>query len=155
VSLFWGGRLGPHLTQRRLSRGLPPYEVASWSMQPLATIEMFRKLGGSALLCGELVSHLTQSRLSWGLPPSNPSEKGALQPPIFGAFLLWPTAAWIKMPLGTEVGLGPGHIVLDEGPNCPQRAQPPISGPCLLSPNGCMDQDATWYVGKPRSRRRC
>ena len=23
------------------------------------------------------------------------------------------TAQWIKMPLGTEVGLGPGHIVLD------------------------------------------
>jgi len=22
-------------------------------------------------------------------------------------------AAWIKMPLGMEVGLGPGHIVLD------------------------------------------
>jgi len=24
------------------------------------------------------------------------------------------TAAWIKMPLGMEVGLGPGHIVLDD-----------------------------------------
>ena len=26
------------------------------------------------------------------------------------------TAAWIKMPLGTEVGLGPDHIVLDGDP---------------------------------------
>jgi len=26
------------------------------------------------------------------------------------------TAGWIKMPLGREVGLGPGHIVLDEDP---------------------------------------
>ena len=26
------------------------------------------------------------------------------------------TLAWIKMPLGTEVGLGPGHIVLDGDP---------------------------------------
>jgi len=25
-------------------------------------------------------------------------------------------AGWIKMPLGTEVGLGPGDIVLDEDP---------------------------------------
>jgi len=36
--------------------------------------------------------------------------KGA-QPPIFGPFLLWSNASWIKMPLGTEVGLGPGNIV--------------------------------------------
>jgi len=28
-------------------------------------------------------------------------------------------------------------------------------GPCLLRPNGCMDQDATCYRGKPQSRRRC
>ena len=26
---FWGGELGPHLTQCRLGRGLPPYQVAS------------------------------------------------------------------------------------------------------------------------------
>ena len=26
------------------------------------------------------------------------------------------TAGWIKMPLGTEVDLGPGDIVLDENP---------------------------------------
>jgi len=31
------------------------------------------------------------------------------------------------MPLGTEVGLGPGDIVLDGDP-----APPPIFGPCLL-----------------------
>jgi len=28
----------------------------------------------------------------------------------------WQTAGWIKMPLVTEVGLGPGHIVLDGDP---------------------------------------
>jgi len=26
--------LGPHLTQCRLGRGLPPYQVAPWSIQP-------------------------------------------------------------------------------------------------------------------------
>jgi len=31
---FWGGELGPHLTQSRLGWGLPPYEVASWCIQP-------------------------------------------------------------------------------------------------------------------------
>ena len=32
-------------------------------------------------------------------------------------------------------------------------AQPPMFGPCLLWPNGWMDQDATWYGGRRRSRR--
>jgi len=32
--LFCGGELGPRLTQCRLGRGLPPYQVASWSIQP-------------------------------------------------------------------------------------------------------------------------
>jgi len=30
------------------------------------------------------------------------------------------TAGWIKMPLGTEVGIGPGHIILDGDP-APQK----------------------------------
>jgi len=34
-------------------------------------------------------------------------------------------------------------------------AQPPICSPCLLWPNGWMDQDATWYGGRPRARRHC
>jgi len=34
-------------------------------------------------------------------------------------------------------------------------AEPPIFGPFLLRPNGCMDQDATWYGGRPRPRRHC
>jgi len=33
--------------------------------------------------------------------------------------------------------------------------KPPIFGPYLLRPNGCMDQDATWYEGTPRPRRLC
>jgi len=40
------------------------------------------------------------------------------------------------MPLGREVGLGPGHIVLDGDPAVPpRRARPSIFGPCLLWPN--------------------
>ena len=31
------------------------------------------------------------------------------------------TVEWTKMPLDTEVGLGPGHIVLHENPASPQR----------------------------------
>jgi len=44
------------------------------------------------------------------------------------------------MPLGTEVGLGPGHIVLDGTQlSSPKKlVQTPIFGPCLLWPNGWM-----------------
>ena len=31
----------------------------------------------------------------------------------------------------------------------------PILGPCLLWPNGWMDQDAAWYGGRPRTRPHC
>jgi len=31
------------------------------------------------------------------------------------------TVGWIKMPLGMEVGLGPGHIVLDGDPALPNE----------------------------------
>ena len=106
------------------------------------------------------------------------------------------------MTLGTEVELGPGHIVLygiqlpspkrgrSPQPNfrpisivakglhgchlqwsrpqarrlcvrwrpspSPKRGRsPPIFSPCLMWPNGCMDQDATWYGGRPWPRRHC
>jgi len=45
--------------------------------------------------------------------PSSP-ESAQQPPPLFGP--CGQMAGWIKMPLGTEVGLGPGHIVLDEDP---------------------------------------
>jgi len=32
---------------------------------------------------------------------------------------------------------------------------PPIFGPCLLFTNGWMDQDATWYGGRPQPKRYC
>ena len=62
---------------------------------------------------------------------------------------------WIKMKLGMEVGLSPGHIVLDGDPALPKGAQPPIFGPCLLWPNGWMDQDATCYGDRLWPRRHC
>jgi len=65
------------------------------------------------------------------------------------------TVGRIKMKRGTQVGLGPGHIALDgdPAPSSPKKGQsPPIFDLCLLCPNGCMDQDATWYGGRPRPR---
>jgi len=56
------------------------------------------------------------------------------------------------MALSTEVGHGTGHLVLDGDPALlpNRRRSPPIFGPCLLWPNGWMDQVATWYGGRPR-----
>jgi len=66
------------------------------------------------------------------------------------------TVGWIKMPLGTEVGLGPGDIVLDEDPaHSLPKGMPPLFGPCLWWPNGWIDQDTTWYRGRPRPRGHC
>jgi len=67
------------------------------------------------------------------------------------------TVGWIKMKLGVQVGLGHGHIVLDGDPApFPKKGRRPlISGPCLLWPNGWMDQDVTWHGGGPRSRPHC
>jgi len=63
------------------------------------------------------------------------------------------------MPLGTELGLGPGDFVLDGTPLLlPKKGgggASPIFGPCLLWPNGWMDQDATWYGGRPQRRGIC
>jgi len=62
----------------------------------------------------------------------------------------------ITMKLGVQVGLGPGHIVLDGDPDPPQKgAQPTIFGPCLLWPNGWMHQVTTRYRDRPRRRRHC
>jgi len=44
------------------------------------------------------------------------------------------TVGWIKMKLGMQVGLGPGHIVLDgDPPPPPQRDTAPIVGPYLVT----------------------
>jgi len=64
------------------------------------------------------------------------------------------TAGWIRI-LGTEVGLGPGDIVLDGDPAPPGKGgaqqPPPVFGPCLLWPNGRPSQQllsccSTMYV---------
>ena len=44
------------------------------------------------------------------------------------------TVGWIKIPLGTEVGLGPGRIMIDEDPTSPRigAQQPPTFRPTML-----------------------
>jgi len=72
------------------------------------------------------------------------------------------TAAWIKMPLGTEVGLGLRDIVLDENP-----ASPPLKGhsPQFLAHVYCgqtagrmktpLGTELDCYGTRPRPRPHC
>jgi len=57
---------------------------------------------------------------------------------------------------GQTPGPLPGHTVL-EGDLAPKKGVQSLAiyGPCLLWPNGWMDQDATWYGGRHKRRRHC
>jgi len=71
----------------------------------------------------------------WG--PSSPSPPPKEHSPQFSAHVCCgQTAGWIKMPLGTKVGLGQSHNVLDGDPAPSKGVHTPIFGPCLLWPNG-------------------
>jgi len=54
------------------------------------------------------------------------------------------------MKFSMQVGLGPGHIVLDGDPGAPPSTgaqPPPIFGPCLLCPNGSIKMPLGVEVG--------
>jgi len=93
----------------------------------------------------------------WGPSPLTQKGWGPIQ---FSADVYCgQTAAWIKMPLGTEVDLGLRNVVFDVDPATPRKkghTHPhPIFGPCLLWPNGSMDEDAAWYGSRPWPRPHC
>jgi len=92
----------------------------------------------------------------WG--PSSPPQRGTAHSPQFAAHICCgQVAGWIKIPRGMEVDLGPGDFVRWGPSSPPQKGGRalPIFGPCLLWPNGGMDQDGTWHGGGPRSRPHC
>ena len=75
-----------------------------------------------------------------------PKRGGGTAPQFSAHVRCGQTAEWIKMPLGTEVRIGPGDIVLDGDPAPhPQKwhSSPPLFGPCLLWPNDWNDQDSS------------
>jgi len=85
-----------------------------------------------------------------------PSSKRATAATNFQPMYCGQTAGWIKIPLATEVGLGPGDIALDGYPAPHPKGCTTLNfRPCLLWSNGWMDQDGTWYGGQPRPRPHC
>jgi len=87
-----------------------------------------------------------------------PPERGGHSSLLFSSHVYCgQTARWIKMSLVAEVGLVPVHIVSgeDAAPS-PQKGTVPNFQPMsILWVNGWMDQDATWYEGRPRPRPLC
>jgi len=98
----------------------------------------------------------TRHCVKWG--PSSTPLKG--HSPQFSANVhCGRTAGWTKMPLGMEVGPCPGDFMFDGDPATPiekGHTHPhSIFGPCLLWPNGWMDEDATCYGSRPRPSPHC
>jgi len=88
----------------------------------------------------------------WG--PSSPSPKGAQPPPQFSVHICCgQMAAWIKMSIGMELGLGPGDFVLHGDPAPATQTAPSIFSLCLLWPNSWMDEAGTRHEGRPQIRR--
>jgi len=59
-----------------------------------------------------------------------------LTPDQFSIFGPCQSAGWIKMPLGTEVGLGRGDVVQDGDPASPKKGHNPHFSAHVLWPNG-------------------
>ena len=88
----------------------------------------------------------------------SPKGGGAPFPKLLADVYCGQTAGWMKLLLGTEVGLSPGDFVLDGDPAPPPNRwadHPQIFGPCLLRPNGWMNEAGTWHGGRPQPRRLC
>jgi len=66
-----------------------------------------------------LLDHVYCGQTSTQIPP--PTKGGTASPQFSAHVYCGQTAGWIKMPLSTEVGLSPGHIVLDWGPSHPNH----------------------------------
>ena len=95
--------------------------------------------------------------VTWGVGTQLPLPQRGRVPQFSAYICCGRKAGCIKMLLGIELGLSPGDFVLDgdPAPPSPKGHRPPIFGLYLLRPNGCIDQDATWYGAKPQPRRLC
>jgi len=141
------GELGLHLTQFSPGRGLPRHQVVSLCIQlrPLCVrwdpSPPPRKGGGTSPSFRPM--SLVAKWLNWsrchivldGDPAAHPERGTApiFSPTQFSTHVCYgQTAGWIKMPLGTEIGLGPGHTVKWEEASSPKMGTAPNFSPMLI-----------------------
>ena len=87
--LFGEGELGPHLAQCGLGRGLPPYQVASWSMQPFGHNRHRPKIGGLSPLFGRETGFPSNTMSLGSRPTSTPTG-------ILIDRAIWPQQIWAE-----------------------------------------------------------
>jgi len=128
---LFGGELGPHVTQGGLGRGLPLYQVASWSIQPFAHNRHGQKWGGAVPLLGRAEVVGAGSASNTMLPGSRPTivPSGILIHPV-----VWPQQTWAKN-LGLCPFLG--------GAGSPSSTMLLRSRPTFL-PSGILIHRAIW-----------
>jgi len=130
--------------------GRPWPHCVRWgpSLPPPKGAEPSSPIFGQFLLCSNGWMH--QDATWYGCRPQpgglcvrwrpSPLPKKGAEPPLKFSALVYcgQTAGWIKMPLGTKVGLSPGDSMLHGGPAPPPHkggvASSPIFGPFLLWP---------------------
>jgi len=165
-------------------RGPPPYQVASWSIQPfghntptLQTDRISSRITGEpSKNCHAYKAQSTlQSKVNfygWLLTDitvfGRPFAKRftLCYCPVCNVDVLW-LNGWVYQD-ATWYGGSPRprtHCVrwglsspTERGTTAPTFAvygRRLNRGPCLLWPNGWMDQDATWYRGRSRTMRHC
>jgi len=101
---LWGKELGHHLTQCHLGRGLPPYQVASWSIQPFGHNIWPKSVGLLYHLFWEGVGS-SSNTMSPGLRATSVPSDILIHPAV------WPTDTDRKIKWGLcpfwRMGLGP------------------------------------------------
>jgi len=119
-------RWGPSYLPEKGDRVPPPQIFGPFLMWPNSWMHQDATWYGDRLQPRRLC-------VRWG--PSSPSPKRGKNPQFSAHVYCGQTAGWMKMPLGTEVGLGPGDIVLD-GDSAPlplqKSAQPPSFRPISI-----------------------
>ena len=105
-----------------------------YAITPLSVCAVCRLGGSRCHLVSRQASALATLRQIRTKPPNLAQLASQFSPHVFCG----QTAGWIRMPLVTEQGLDPGHIVLDGAQLLRKSATapPPLFCRCLLWPNG-------------------
>jgi len=83
---FGEGELSPHLTKCRLGRGLPPYQVTSWSTQPFSQKMHEPKIGGGCAPLGRGAGSPSNTMWPGPRPTSMPSFTLILHPAVWSQY---------------------------------------------------------------------
>jgi len=156
ISIPLGAEVGLSLGDIVLDRDPAPPPPKGHNPQFSANVRCGETAGWSKIPLGMEVG-LGPGEFVFDRDPCSYPQKGHSPTQLLAHACCGQTAGWIKMPLGTEVNLDPGDVVLDgiAAGTPPLKGAIPVFGPCLLWPNGCLDEDATWYGSRPRPRPHC